>query len=89
MSRKTLIACAAIGGVVAALSFAGPVKAGTCLPVRAKGEAKKMAAATTLAQINLKQKAINMGGKVTQASTNCVPGPIGFVCKINAVVCTK
>jgi hypothetical protein len=50
MSRKTLIACAAIGGIVAALSFAEPVNAGTCSPVKAKGEAKKMADATTLAQ---------------------------------------
>jgi hypothetical protein len=72
-----------------ALSFAQPLQAGTCQPVRAKGVAKDMATATTYAQSDLKQTAKSMGGKVTQASTNCVPGPNKYSCKIDAVVCPK
>jgi len=87
MTLKPLTAVVAIG--IAMLSFAGPVEAGTCQPVKAKGKAAKMATATTYAQMDLKQKAKGMGGKVTQTSTNCVPNPSGYVCKINAVVCPK
>ena len=73
----------------AALSFAQPVQAGTCQPVRAKGVAKDLATATTYAQADLKQTAKSMKGKVTQVSTNCVPGPNKYSCKIDAVVCPK
>ena len=90
MTRKAqLIADAAIGAIVAALSFAEPVQAGTCQPVKAKGVAKNLATATLFAQADLKQTAKSIGGKVTQTSTNCVPGPTGYRCKISAVVCPK
>jgi hypothetical protein len=78
-----------IATIAAALCFAAPVQAGTCQTVKAKGVAKNMATATIFAQADLKQTAKSMGGKVTQTSTNCVPGPTGYRCKINAVVCPK
>jgi hypothetical protein len=86
--RHVYLIAAAIG-LIASIGFAGLADAGTCMPVNAKGMANNMAKATTLAQANLQQKAIRKGGKVTQASTNCVPGVGGYVCKISAVVCPK
>jgi hypothetical protein len=88
MSQKTRLMTAVIG-IVAALSFALPAEAGTCQSVKAKGVAAKMATAQAYAQADLKQTARSMGGHVTQASTNCVPGPSGYRCKIDAVVCPK
>ncbi len=87
MRNGHLIAAAI--GIITGLGLAGPAKAGTCMQVNAKGVANNVAKATTLAQINLQEKAARRGGKVTQASTNCVPGPAGTVCKISAVVCPK
>jgi hypothetical protein len=75
--------------VAAAASFSAPVHAGTCQPVKAKGVAKTLALATLYAQADLQQTAKHMQGKVTQTSTNCVPGPSGYKCKIDAVVCPK
>jgi hypothetical protein len=92
MSRRTrsvVIAGIAVGAIAAILGMSEPVEAGTCTPVKAKGRAKDIAMATTLAQINLTQKAAALGGKVTQTSSNCVPGPTAVVCKISAVVCPK
>jgi hypothetical protein len=89
MNRKTqFVASTAIAAVIAVL-LSPPVGAGTCIPVKAKGFAKDIAKATTLAQIELTQKAASLRGKVTQTSTNCVPGPTGVTCKISAVVCPK
>jgi hypothetical protein len=91
MSRRTrfVIAGVAIGAVAAILGLSEPVEAGTCMPVKAKGRAKDIATATTLAQFNLTEKAALLQGRVTQTSTNCVPGPSSVVCKISAVVCPK
>jgi hypothetical protein len=89
MRYKVTVAAAVFATAAAALSFAEPVQAGTCQPVKAKGVAKDMATATLFAQADLKQTAKSMKGKVTQASTNCVPGPDGYRCKITAVVCPK
>ena len=91
MGRKAkfaVVACV-IAALAAVVSFSGPVEAGTCQPVKAKGKGKNIAEATTLAQIDLTQKAAAIGGKVTQSSTNCVPGPTNVVCKISAIVCPK
>ena len=41
MSHKTYLAAAMIG-IVAVLSFAGPVEAGTCQSVKAKGSRGKI-----------------------------------------------
>jgi hypothetical protein len=80
-----------IAGVIAAsaavLSLSAPVEAGTCQPVDAKGKGKDIAMATTRAQADLAVKAAVLRGRVTQTSTNCVPGPAKVVCKISAVVC--
>ncbi len=76
-------------GIIAGLGLAGTADAGTCMSVNAKGVANNVAKATALAQVNLQEKAKRRGGKVTQASTNCVPGPAGTVCNISAVVCPK
>ncbi len=90
MTHKALLTTAVtICTIAAALIFAEPLQAGTCSPVQAKGKAKDMATATTSAQMDLKQKAKSMSGKVTQTSTDCVPDPKGYVYKINAVVCPK
>ena len=89
MRYKVTLAAAVFATLAAAFSFAEPVQAGTCQPVKAKGVAKDMATATLFAQADLKQTAKSMKGKVTQASTNCVPGPDGYRCKITAVVCPK
>ena len=51
--------------------------------------AKTLALATLYAQADLQQTAKSMKGKVTQTSTNCVPGPSNYKCKIDAVVCPK
>ena len=88
MSHKTHLAAAMIG-IIAALALAVPVEAGTCQSVKAKGQAAKLATAQAYAQADLRQTAKSMGGKVTQTSTNCVPGPSGYRCKIDAVVCPK
>jgi hypothetical protein len=89
MTYKAPMIAVLIGLAAAGFSFAGPAEAGTCSPVKAKGTGKNVARATDDAQDNLRKKARAMGGKVTQTSSNCVPGPSGVVCKINAVVCPK
>jgi hypothetical protein len=86
---KFTIVAGAIVALAAVLSVQGPVEAGTCQSVKAKGKGKNIAAATTLAQADLASKASALKGKVTQTSTNCVPGPTAVVCKISAVVCPK
>jgi hypothetical protein len=88
MSQKTRLVTAVIG-IIAALSFAGPVEAGTCQSVKAKGVAAKMATAQAYAQADLKQTAKSMKGRVTQASTKCEQALSGYRCKIDAVVCPK
>jgi hypothetical protein len=86
---KFTVVAGAICALAAVLSFSGPVEAGTCQPVKAKGKGKDIATATTRAQVDLAVKAAALGGTVTQTSTNCVPGPTNVVCKISAVVCPK
>ena len=88
MSHRTHLAAATIG-IIAALALAGPADAGTCQSVKAKGVAGKMATAQAYAQADLTQTAKRMGGKVTQATTNCERAPSGYKCKIEAVVCPK
>ena len=88
MTRKQLSVVIAMGAI-ALFSFAGQVEAGTCQPVKAKGVAAKLATAQAYAQADLKQTAKHMGGRVTQTSMNCVPGPSGYRCKLDAVVCPK
>jgi hypothetical protein len=87
MKFKVAMSAALI--VAAVASFGAPVQAGTCQSVRAKGVAKTLALATLFAQADLQQTAKHMKGKVTQTSTNCVPGPSNYKCKIDAVVCPK
>ena len=84
---KLTVIAGAIGALAAVLSFSGPAGAGTCQPVDAKGKGKDIASATTRAQADLAAKAAVLRGRVTQTSTNCVPGPTKVVCKISAVVC--
>jgi len=74
MRYKVALSAVVIAIIATALSFAEPVQAGTCQSVKAKGVAKTMATATIFAQADLKQTAKSIGGKVTQTSTNCVPG---------------
>ena len=74
-AAATLFAVLALG-----FSLVCPVQAGTCQPVRAKGLAKTLATATLYAQADLKQTASSMKGKVTQATTSCLPIPSGFRC---------
>jgi hypothetical protein len=88
MSRKQVTVVVAFGAALL-LSIAAPAEAGTCQSVKAKGQAAKLATAQAYAQADLKQTAKSMGGKVTQTSSNCVPGPSGYKCKIDAVVCPK
>ena len=76
-------------GALAAVSLSGPVEAGTCQPVDVKGKGKDIATATTRTQTDLAVKAAVLGGKDTQTSTNCTPGPTKVVCKISAVVCPR
>jgi hypothetical protein len=89
MRYKVALTAVVIATVAAAVGFAESAQAGTCQPVKAKGVAKDLATATIFAQADLKQTAKSLGGKVTQTSTNCVPGPTGYRCKISAVVCPK
>lgn len=91
MSRKANLAVVAcvIAALAAVFSPSAPVEAGTCQSVKAKGKGKNIAEATTLAQADLVREAAKIGGKITQTSTNCVPGPNNVVCKISAVVCPK
>ena len=84
---KFTVIAGAIGALAAVLSLSGPVEAGTCQPVDAKGKGKDIA--TTRAQADLAVKAAVLVGKVTQTSTNCTPGPTKVVCKISAVVCPR
>ena len=87
MKFKVVISAALIA--FAAIGSSAPAQAGTCQPVKAKGVAKTLALATLYAQADLQQTAKSMKGKVTQTSTNCVPGPSNYKCKIDAVVCPK
>ena len=89
MSYKITAAAALFAVLAVGVSLAKPVQAGTCQPVRAKGLAKTLATATLYAQADLAQTAKSMKGKVTQATTSCLPTPSGFRCKIEAVVCPK
>jgi hypothetical protein len=89
MRKAKLTVIAGAIGALAAVLISGPVEAGTCQPVKAKGKGKDIATATTRAQVDLAVKAAALGGTVTQTSTNCVPGPTNVVCKISAVVCPK
>jgi hypothetical protein len=86
---KFTVIAGAIGALAVVLSLSGPVEAGTCQPVDAKGKGKDIATATPRAQADLAVKAAVLGGKVTQTSTNCTPGPTKVVCKISAVVCPR
>jgi len=86
---KFTVIAGAIAAFAAVLGFSGPVEAGTCQPVNAKGKGKDIAMATTRAQPDLAVKAAVLRGTVTQTSTNCVPGPTKVVCKISAVVGPK
>jgi hypothetical protein len=86
---KFAVIAGAMAAFAAVLSFSGPVEAGTCQPVNAKGRGKDIAMATTRAQADLAVKAAALRGRVTQTSTNCVPAPTKVVCKISAVVCPK
>jgi hypothetical protein len=89
MTYKAPMIAVLIGIAAPGFSLAEPAEPRTCSPVKAKGSGKNVARATDDAQDNLRKKARAMGGKVTQTSSNCVPGPTGVVCKINAVVCPK
>lgn len=89
MTYKVALSAAVLAIIAAAFIAVGPVQAGTCQSVKAKGVAKTMAIATAYAQADLKQTAMSMKSKVTQTSTNCVPFPSGYKCKIDAVVCPK
>jgi hypothetical protein len=86
---KFTVIAGATCALAAVLSLSGPVEAGTCQPVDAKGKGKDIATATTRAQADLAVKAALLVGKVTPTSTDCVPGPTKVVCKISAVVCPK
>jgi hypothetical protein len=89
MTFKAQIGAVLMGFIIAGFCWAQPAGAGTCAPVKAKGIGKNVTKATEDAQDNLKRKAKNMGGKVMQTSSNCVPGLLGTICKIEAVVCPK
>ena len=89
MGKAKFTVIAGAIGALAAVSLSGPVEAGTCQPVDVKGKGKDIATATTRAQADLAVKAAVLGGKVTQTSTNCTPGPTKVVCKISAVVCPR
>jgi hypothetical protein len=89
MSYKITPAAALFAVLAVGVSLAEPVQAGTCQPVKAKGIARDLATATLYAQADLTQTAKSMKGKVTQAKTNCVPGPSKTRCVIDAVVCPK
>ena len=89
MRYQTILAAAAVAAIVGALSFAGPVQAGTCQPVTARGVAKDLKTATLYARADLKQTAKSMKGKVTQANTKCEKAFGEFRCKSEGVVCPK
>ena len=86
---KFTVIAGAIAAFAAVLSCSAPVEAGTCQPVDAKGKGKDIATATTRAQADLAVKAAVLRGRVTQTSTNYVPGPTKVVCKISTGVCPK
>jgi len=54
MRYETILTAAIVASLAVAFSFAEPVQAGTCQPVRAKGVAKDMKTATLYAQADLK-----------------------------------
>jgi hypothetical protein len=83
------MAAAVVVILAASLGAIGPVQAGTCQPVKAKGVAKDMKTATLFAQADLKQTAKSMKGKVTQATTHCERFFSEFHCRVDAVVCPK
>ena len=87
--NKVTAAAAAIAMFAAAVSLAGPVQAGTCQTVKAKGVAKDLKTATLYAQADLKQTAKSMKGKVTAATTKCEKVFGDFHCHIDATVCPK
>ena len=88
--RYTVTVAAAASAILAAAAiFSGPVHAGTCQAVRAKGFAETLAKATLYAQADLKQTAKSMKGKVTQATTKCDRIMGHFHCTIDAVICPK
>jgi predicted metal-binding transcription factor (methanogenesis marker protein 9) len=89
MTFKAQISAVLLGVLIAAFGLSESATAGTCSPVKVKGIGKNVARATEEAQEDLRFKAKLMKGKVMQASTNCVPGLLGTVCKIQAVVCPK
>ena len=89
MTLKAQISAVFLGLAIAAFVLPDSGTAGTCTPVKVKGIGKNVARATEEAQEDLHFKAKYMRGKVMQASTNCTPGLIGTVCKIQAVVCPK
>jgi hypothetical protein len=88
MRYETILTAAIVASAVA-FSFAEPVQAGTCQPVRAKSVAKDMKTATLYAQADLKQTAKSMKGKAKQATTRCDRAFGEFHCKVDAVVCPK
>ena len=89
MRFKILVAGTVIGTIVAAVSCIEPAQAGTCSPVKAKGQAKNIVKATARAQDNLHKIAARMGGTVTETSTDCIPRPAGYVCTMKAIVCPE
>ena len=89
MTHNIKLIVALIAVTACGLGFAEPAQAGTCQPVKAKGVGKSVAIATVYAQDDLKQTAKGLGGRVTQATTNCGPVTDGYKCKISAVVCPK
>jgi len=89
MRYETILAAAAVAIVAVGFSFAEPVRAGTCQPVKAKGVAKDLKTATLYAQADLKQTAKSMKGKVTQTTAKCGRLMSDFHCTIDAVVCPK
>jgi len=89
MRYETTLPALGFAALMVVIGFTQPVQAGTCQPVPARGVAKDLKTATLYAQADLKQTAKTMKGKVTQTSTNCVPGPSNYKCKIDAVVCPK
>ncbi len=87
--NKVTVAAAAFAICATAFSFTGPVQAGTCQTVKAKGVAKDLKTATLYAQADLKQTAKSMKGKVTAATTKCEKVFGDFHCHIDATVCPK
>ena len=69
--KKVVVAAAALAMLTAAFGVSGPVQAGTCQSVKAKGFADTLAKATLYAQADLKQTAKVMKGRVKSATTKC------------------